>query len=221
MRIQTTVLMMAVFVCGATSHALGQPHPRRATFRPITDQPYEIQKYVYTNYAQGVSHVVLDSIEGSDDPIRVSYATGTKVRTTTLAFNPSDIHVVYKFDSSITVVYHTVFKSSPGGSFSYRFRRYPPDHIFPFEYVCENVDPGRAGWTTCCGQPWGEFGCEEGDACSEPHECGSAEDPAATDEETSPVIPTISEWGLIVLTLLGMTAGAIVLVGKRRRVVNS
>ena len=34
-------------------------------------------------------------------------------------------------------------------------------------------------------------------------------------------IPTVSEWGLVVLTLLGMTAGTIVLLGRRRRVVNS
>ena len=34
-------------------------------------------------------------------------------------------------------------------------------------------------------------------------------------------IPTVSEWGLIVLTLLGMTAGAIILLGRRRRVVKS
>ena len=60
-----------------------------------------------------------------------------------------------------------------------------------------------------------------GEASAVGQECGNGICEAGEDSETCPAdcadaIPTVSEWGLIVMTLLLLTAGTIVF-GRRRR----
>ncbi len=88
-----------------------------------------------------------------------------------------------------------------------RFARNKGKFVFSLGVLCVLAMPvtnafGQAGGIYC---PDGS--CNFGETCESCEmDCGPCE----------PAIPTVSEWGLIVMTLLALTAGTIVF-GRRRR----
>ena len=62
------------------------------------------------------------------------------------------------------------------------------------------------GESSAVGQVCGDEMCDENEDCAScPEDC-----------EPCPAVPTVSEWGLIVMTLLLLTAGTIVFSRRRR-----
>ncbi len=59
--------------------------------------------------------------------------------------------------------------------------------------------------------------CQEGEDCETcPEDCLCEEGEVCVDGECVNIIPTVSEWGLIIMALLLLTAGTIVFARRRR-----
>ena len=77
---------------------------------------------------------------------------------------------------------------------------------------CEPFENGCSCGNDCgpCEPICGDGACSESeDECNCPIDCG-------TECDDLPPIPTVSEWGLIIMTLLALTAGTIVFARRRR-----
>jgi hypothetical protein len=150
---------------------------RKATFRPVEGKGYVIESYIYTN--DSLPRRQQEALTG---PIKVS--DQTVVLRTKLNFNPSDIHIKYRFQNRpLTQVIHNIWKAeTKGGKFTWKFRK-PPDEVFPRYRVCEELDTGgfRVG-SQCCTDDAGLFGCQDGEPCTT-IPCPPGMDPEAEDDE--------------------------------------
>ena len=89
---------------------------------------------------------------------------------------------------------------------------YCGDGICNFGENCASC-PKDCGPCEVCGNEI----CEEGEDCETCEEdCPCKEGETCVDGECVNIIPTVSEWGLIVMVLLALTAGTIVFARRRR-----
>ncbi len=89
-----------------------------------------------------------------------------------------------------------------------RFARNKGKGVLSLGVLCALVMPmtNTFGVASALGQVCGNEICEAGEDCEScPADCGPCGD-----------IPTVSEWGLIVMLLLALTAGTIVFARRRR-----
>lgn len=213
MRSRMIIFGAAVLYCGTAGSTMGANINRKATFPPVAGKPYTISSYKYTN-----DSVPRRSHEALAAPITVSDATGTETLHTKLDFIPSDIHIEYKFaNRSLTLVIHNVWKEdTKGGTFKWKWMK-PENEDFPRWRVCDkrNAD-GSLAERTCCTNDASLFGCQDAEPCSS-ETCALGMDPEGADEPVGGAIPTVSEWGLVVMTLLGVTIGTIIFARRRMR----
>lgn len=209
-----TVMMLAfgVFVSAMASDAIAVKRTVRFKQRP--GKFCTITNYIYTNSISAQQHEALD---GSDPahtpPYPVPAGTGTSTLTTDVPFNPNDLHLVYKFSNSDVVVHHSVWKPTPGGTMRWKrmaFKEGAPGNV---ARACTR----RVGseWVTeCCAV---EFDCSAGESCPPGEEltCPITDEEWDVDEHDDPTVPAVSEWGLVVLSLLLLTGMAIKF--RRRR----
>ncbi|MCG8408187.1 MAG: IPTL-CTERM sorting domain-containing protein [Phycisphaerales bacterium] len=203
------------------------PVTRKATFRVHSDSTgpakgYRVLSYKYTNFTRGLRREALDGRSPARTPPKL-VKTGPVMLTTTIPFNPADILVSYIFNNNAVRVNQNVVKPSGNKGGRFTWRTVKPVDGSPKTPVCtENADDGSIIQQTCCSTDPGDFGCATGDPPCVPEPCPGEESQALVSEDNvgqpSPPIPTVSEWGLIVMALLLLTAGTIVL-GRRNRTV--
>ncbi len=167
---------------------------RKATFRPVPGKGYVIESYIYTN--DSLPRRQQEALKG---PIKVS--DQTVVLRTKLDFNPSDIHIKYRFQNrSLTQVIHNIWKAeTKGGKFTWKFRK-PPDEVFPRYRVCDPL--GAAGYrvgSQCCTDDSSLFGCQDGEPCS-PIACPPEVLPGSEDDEESIGACCLSDGGCMETT---------------------
>lgn len=77
---------------------------------------------------------------------------------------------------------------------------------------CENCEQDCGPCPVC-----GDEICEEGEDCETcPEDCPCEEGEVCVDGECVNIIPTVSEWGLIIMALLALTAGTLIFARRRR-----
>ena len=209
MRIRVVTLAACMTFAAATAAAMAAGVWREARFQPVDGKPYSIHSYKYTNFIQGLVH---------EADVHDLVVDGTKeVVTTWVPFSPTDIHIEYTFSNrSLVRVRHNIWKTEKGGSFTWQWYKAPVGDEGD-QSVCEAVlaSGEPAGPPTCCVEPPAdEFACSRGDSCTS-MTCFPREEPESGDVRVPP-IPTVSEWGMIVITLLLLTAITVVF-GRRRR----